>query len=120
MKYIIILSLFAFTVSAQDKSVMINDTVYYMNHKIHPDKLIRLGYGSTANKDFAFVYLGNGLSGLTPITASWAKSDVLIEKIIKQRNRFLIRCKLLGNGPMMGIKIFFEVETAVDNKEIIL
>jgi len=57
---------------------------------------------------------------MTPAPAAWAKQDLLIEKIRISGSKFWVKCKILGAGPMLGNKIQFEVESAVDNKEVIL
>jgi hypothetical protein len=120
MKTIILFFLTIFALQAQDKPVMKNDTLYYQDQKIHINKPIRLGYGSSATKDFAFVYFGTGLTGMTKAPSHFNKSDLLVEKIKMKGNKYWITCKLLGMGPMLGNKIMFDLEGAVDFKEVVL
>lgn len=106
-----------FLCKAQDRPVQKNDTVYYKDKKFYLNQPLRLAYGSAADKSFAFVYIGTALT-LAPAQAGWAKQDILIDKITFRQNKFWVRAAIVGNGPMLGNKIHFNVEMAVDNKEI--
>ncbi len=112
----LIICLFSLTSLAQ-KPVLKNDTIYYQDKKFYVNQPLRLAYGSSSNKDFAFVYIGTALT-LTPAGAGWAKQDILIDKITVKQNKFWVRAAIVGNGPMLGNKIHFNVELAIDNKEI--
>lgn len=109
--------IFSVNLQAQDRAVIKNDTVYYQGSKLFVNQPLRLAYGSNSTKDFAFVYIGTALT-LTPADARWAKQDILIEKITAKANKIMVRAKIIGNGPMLGNKIYFDVEAAIDNKEI--
>lgn len=111
-------SLACAVVFAQETPKLENDTLYYANQKYYVGEEIKLSYGSSSTKAFAFVQIGTALSGLTPLEASRAKSAIKIDKIYKQAGKYYIRGKLIDAGAMMGNKIFIDVEGAVDNKEI--
>jgi len=116
MKTLLFLLIPIFTYS-QDRPIQKNDTVYYKDKKFYLNQPLRLGYGSSATKDFAFVYFGTALM-LSPAPAGWAKQDILIDKITVKQNKFWVRAVIVGMGPMLGNKIQFNIEMAVDNKEI--
>ena len=113
--FIILFTVIAIQSKCQDKAIMKNDTVYYMDQKIYINKAIRLGYGSTSSKEFAFIYYGMTGTGLP---AHWSKFDVLVEKIKIKGTKFWIVGR--ATNIAIGNKIYFELESAIDNKEVIL
>jgi len=106
---------------AQARAEMKADTVYYQGAKIYRGGKVDLWYGSKQNKDFAFVFMGSGLQGLTPLAAGWSKQSVLIDKVYKSFGKLFCR-GVLVDAPevraMGGNKIFIDIEGAMDNKEI--
>lgn len=105
--------LIAINSNGQDKPVFENDTLSYKDQKFYVGQEVKLSYGSTSNKDFAFVYSGSGMSGVTPAPANFAKSTGKIDKVYKQQGKYFFRAKVEGSG-----KIFVDIEGAVDNKEL--
>lgn len=119
MRFLIFL-LFPLFAHAQHP-VLQNDTVYYKNAKIFVGDTVHLAYGSGASKEFVFVYMGSGLTGVTKLDASWAKYDVKIDKISHQGSKITVRGFLLdakGANTMGSNKIFIQPEGAIDNNEV--
>ena len=97
-----------------------NDTITYSKSKIFVGDTLHLGYGSSNNKDFAFIYIGSGLVGLQALNRSFNKQAVLIDKVYETRGKFYARgimfetdANMLGSG-----KVFIDIEGAIDNKEV--
>lgn len=114
MLLILFLSLNCFSQSAK----LIGDTLFYGDHKFAVNDSVHLWYGSGQNKAFAFVFIGSGLTGVTPAPAGWSKSYMKIDKVYKTGGKYFVRGKILDNGPMLGNKLFIDIEGAIDNKEI--
>jgi membrane protein CcdC involved in cytochrome C biogenesis len=89
-----------------------NDTVYYKERKFYPGQVVPLKYGSSATKDFAYVSAGSTLC-----TSQVSKFEVKIDKVLMKGPKVYIRGKLINAGPQL-VKIFIDVEGAIDNNEI--
>lgn len=112
----------AITANAQHAKIE-NDTAYYGNSKFAKGDTVHLGYGSDSKKDFVFVLIGSGMTGLTPLQSSWAKKDVQIDKIYKSMGKIFLRGIMLdakGLRALGGNKIFIDIEGSIDNKELII
>lgn len=121
MKHFLIVVLLSFlfcATKAQDKPVLENDTLSYAGKKYWINQEVKIGYGSGSNKDFVFVFIGSGLAGVTPLEANWAKSSFKIDKVYKQRGKYFVRGKAVDAGPLLGSKIFVDLELAIDSKEL--
>ena len=115
MKLLLILLLLSGKAFSQ--STFVNDTLTYNNKNYVVGDTVHLWYGSANNKSFAFAYSGNGMTGISLLPATYSKADVVIDKIIKRSNKYWIKGKNVG-GLNFGMKIFIDLEGAVDNKEI--
>ena len=114
------LLLIAFSIKAQ-KATIQNDTARYNGRTFVVNDTITLGYGSKENKDFAFIQIGSGLSGVRYLQAQWAKNYAVIDKIYKGMGQsIIIRAKLVDKTVNLlgGNKLFINMEAAIDNKEI--
>jgi hypothetical protein len=60
---IIMIILFTTTSIFAQKPKFENDTITYSKSKIFVGDTLHLGYGSSNNKDFAFIYIGSGFVG---------------------------------------------------------
>lgn len=109
MKILLIIILVSASLTGSGQSRIENDTLYYLDQKYYEDKEVKLWYGSTADKSFAFVY--SLMGGKLP--ASWAKTKARITKVYKTDGVYYIMCK-----PEKGGKIIVSVEGAVDQKEL--
>jgi hypothetical protein len=78
---------------------------------------LHLGYGSANDKTFAFIHMGSGLGGFSPLGANWAKSDIVIDKVYKMQNKFMVRGKIL-EASTFGAKVIINIEGAIDNGEL--
>ena|ERR1700675_3860897 len=103
----------------QQRATLNNDTLYYSNHKFHSGDTLQLGYGSSSDKNFAFIYMGTGIGGVSKVESTWAKSFFVVDKIDKRSGKYFLRGKIIEAklGPM---KLFVDVEGAIDNKELFL
>ena len=117
---IIMMVLFTTTSIFAQKPKFDNDTITYSKSKIFVGDTLHLGYGSSNNKDFAFIYIGSGFVGLQALNRSFNKQAVLIDKVYETRGKFYARgimfetdANLLGSG-----KLFIDIEGAIDNKEV--
>jgi len=118
-KFIISVCLITFTIiaHAQDRTTLKGDTALYQGIKYFPEKIIRLGYGTAADKSFAFVYKGAGISMNGYASAGYSKSDCKIVNIkIGYAGKYYIKAKLVG---AVG-NVTIDLESAFDNKEIIV
>jgi hypothetical protein len=95
---------------------LVNDTITYNNTRITVGDTLHLGYGSSSNKDFVFVFYGSGMSGVNPAQAVYAKSDLLVDKVYKTQGIIYARCKIIN--PQSGFKMFINIEGAIDNNEL--
>lgn len=115
-KYLVITLLFLWT-NSDAQSKIVEDTLFYSDRKFVVGDTLQLWYGSAANKDFAFVYIGSGLSGVNLAPAAWSKSMVKIDKVYKTQGKYYARGKVL-DAALLGSKLFIDIEGAVDNKEL--
>jgi len=115
---ILVLLLITFSLKAQ-RATFQNDTVKYNERIFAVNDTISLGYGSKADKNFAFIRIGSGISA-TELDKNWAKNDAIIERIYLQGRTIYIRAKLLDKTVNLlgGNKLFINIEAAIDNKEI--
>lgn len=100
------------------RAQLLNDTVYYQSAKFYVNQVINLSYGSNQDKSFAFVRFGSGMSGVTPAHSSLSKSEVLIDKVYKTGSKYYFRGKIINGSPTFGMKLFVDIEGAIDNKEL--
>ena len=122
MKKLIIVCLLVFLShsSYSQKARLEGDTITYNSLKVCVGSEINVFYGSGENKNFAFIFIGSGFSGVTPLSSNFSKSVIKIDKIYKLQGKAYARGKiedsdinLLGNG-----KVFIDITGAVDMKEI--
>ena len=117
---IVVLLLFAFSLDAQKASFK-NDTAKYNGRTFVVSDTLTLGYGSQANKNFAFITIGSSITGVTDLDKQWAKNNAVIDKIYKGMGQsIIIRAKLVDKTVNLigGNKLFINMEAAIDNKEI--
>ena len=113
----IVLLLIVFSLKAQ-KATFQNDTARYNGKTFVVNDTITLGYGSQANKNFAFIMIGSGMSA-TELDKKWAKNYAVIDKIyLGMGKSIMIRAKLVDKTVNLigGNKLFINLEAAVDNK----
>jgi hypothetical protein len=118
MKKIILLIIVLSALKANSQSSIVNDTLIYQSLKFTPGDTIQLWYGSGNGKNFAFVYVGSGMTGVTLAQAGWSKSLMKIDKVYVSRGKNFMRGRIINAGAMFGNKLFIDVEGAVDNNEI--
>ena len=118
MKILLLLSLISFSAMAQDTPILKNDTIHYQSAKFYPNKVVKLAYGSKADKTFAFIYYGNIAAGQMPAMAQLSKQEVLIDKVYKMAGKHYARGKVINGIAQFGMKIFIDIEGAIDNKEL--
>ena len=120
MKYVItcLLTLYAVSVSAQHASLE-KDTITYNGKKYCIGDTLHLGYGSSGNKNFAFIQMGGALLGLRPLDKRFSKTDVVINKAFNRGGKVFLRGKQAEGSMPPGASVFIEVEGAVDNKEVL-
>jgi hypothetical protein len=114
-----LLVLTTFSLKAQ-KATFVNDTARYSGRTFVVGDTVTLGYGSKGDKNFAFISIGSALTGVTDLDKAWAKNEAVIDKIYIQRKTVFIRAKLTDKtvNALGGNKLFFDLEAALDNKEI--
>jgi len=97
-----------------------NDTLYYLSYKFAKGDTIQLSYGSNPKKDFAFVFMGSGMSGVTPLETKWAKSFVVADKVYSVQGKSWIRGKVTNSSVNLigSNKVFIDIEGAIDFKEL--
>ena len=117
-KLFLSLLLFVSYNSFSQSAKIIEDTVFYLEHKFVVGDSVQLWYGSKQDKTFAFVSIGSGLAGGSKATANWSKTYMKIDKVYKVSGKCYLRGKILGSGMMLGNKFFVDIEGAVDNKEL--
>ena len=117
---IALLALSAFSVKAQKRASLINDTARYNGISYTTGDTLRLEYGSQPDKSFAFISFASSSTGSTDLDKSRAKSKAVIEKIYVQRKTVYINAKLIDKEITAGSnsKLLIDLEAAVDNKEI--
>ncbi|MCA4898664.1 MAG: hypothetical protein ACK514_10980 [Bacteroidota bacterium] len=105
------------TSSFAQRAMVKNDTAYYDNQKFYKGQRISLTYGSSADKSFAFMFFGNGFSGLSKVAPTAAKLDAVVDKVMMRgKVKCYLRAKLDG-GAMLGNRLIIDLEGAWDNKE---
>ncbi|MFN7329390.1 MAG: hypothetical protein ACK5UP_07785, partial [Bacteroidota bacterium] len=103
--------------SFAQRAMVKNDTAYYDNQKFYKGQRISLTYGSSADKSFAFMFFGNGFSGLSKVAPTAAKLDAVVDKVMMRgKVKCYLRAKLDG-GAMLGNRLIIDLEGAWDNKE---
>ena len=122
MKSIILFAAFlatSLTMMAQ-RATSANDTARYMDRSFAVGDTILLGYGSKADKDFAFISMGSIMTGVKDLNKSWSKNEAVIDKVYTMRKTVYLRAKLTDKTVNMvgGNKLFIDLEGAIDNKEI--
>lgn len=101
----------------QEKPLVKGDTLQYGGVKFYKGAILKLGYGTGANKDFAFINQGAGMamtSNLLP--ATYSKREVEVKRFFKSQGKMYAIAKPTGDPFGMTI----DVEGAIDNKEIIV
>ncbi|MEX8546616.1 MAG: hypothetical protein V5804_03360, partial [Mucilaginibacter sp.] len=120
-KIILLLTLITgttFTALAQTAKLE-KDTVFYNNSKIYPKKEVQLLYGSNPNKDFAFIFIGNGwTTGIQPLSANQSKGVVSVTKVYKMQGKCYAMGTLQNTIGLQAKRIIINIEAAIDNKEI--
>lgn len=92
-----------------------NDTLYYNGSKVFEGQKLTLGYGSSTNKDFAFVFLGAGSNA----GATDSKKEITVDKIYKQNGKYVARALVVGEKNAFMKKRFIDIVGAIDNKELV-
>jgi hypothetical protein len=110
---VMLLSKFGFSQSA----TIVNDTAIYNGKHYAVGDTLTTFYGSGANKNFAFISYGNGMSGIDPAASSFSKKTFIIDKVYVFQKKVFVRGKLL-DGVNFGFKLFIDLEGAVDMKEL--
>ena len=100
------------------KAEIVEDTLSYNSKSYHLGDTLQLMYGSKANKDFAFIYYGSGMNGVSDAPAGFSKTLACINKVYKFKGKCYVRAKSIDGGIQLGNKLFIDVEGAIDNKEI--
>lgn len=104
--------LLCFTTSAQERSEVRGDTVYYAGAKFYPGRVITFGYGSGTNKEFVFVKAGMMYSASS--TSFMSKQQATIVSLQMKGSKAFAKA-MLGK-----LKVTIDLEGAVDNRELIL
>ncbi len=100
-------------------AVIRNDTATYNDRAYTVGDTITLGYGSQANKNFAFIMMGSVLN-TEDLDKGFANYEAVIEKLYLQGKTVFVRAKVID--PIVNIiggnKLFINLQAAIDNKEI--
>ena len=129
MKNFIIFIFCTLALNAVGQNASLNESsVTYRGKTYHEGDIIHLGYGSSDDKDFAFVHYGKSVAGVNlpgiyhKANANWSKGDVEILKLYTEKGVIWAKCKPMDRGSsfgsMIGNKIYINIEGAVDNREI--
>lgn len=112
------LFLITFTMKAQNATIE-NGVAKYNDRTFAVNDTITLGYGSQANKDFAFILIGSGISA-QELQKNFAKNKAVIERVYRNMGQVWIRAKLTDKTVNLlgGNKLFINIEAAIDNKEL--
>lgn len=100
---------------AQDKSLLKGDTIFYDGSKFYKGQVLTLGYGSAADKSFAFVWTGSGFAVGGNAPAGYGKSEIEIVKFQKGGGKNFLKAKLIG---ISGSALTIDLEGALDNGEL--
>jgi hypothetical protein len=106
---------------SQEKAELQGDKIVYQQRTFAVGDTVTLLYGSSNNKGFAFVSLGSGLTGFTPLTANMSKSRIIIRKVQKTQGKVYATGVLADNKYANALgagKILIDIEGAIDNKEL--
>ncbi len=121
MKQVLIFALTAISFNAfSQKATIDNDTAYYEGKSYAVNDTITLGYGSSGNKNFAYITMGSAMAGFKGLDKGYAKAEAVIDKVYKQNRNVYIRARLLDKELDLGglNKLFINLEAVIDNKEL--
>jgi hypothetical protein len=108
------------TISYSQEIKISNDTLYYGKLKFFKGQKLKLGYGSTGTKDFAFIKVGNLLkTGIRQVKADNAKTGIIITSVYKADAGYMIKANTI-EGLKYEEEYFIYAEGAVDNKELLI
>jgi hypothetical protein len=80
-----------------------------MFHKFYVGKELRLGYGSSSDHDFAYVYWGYDVPA-NGVNAKWANCIINIEEIYTWQNRIFLKCSTKNLANKFNIDIRHAIE----------
>ncbi len=97
-----------------------NDTIFYSKSKIFVGDTVYLGYGSSENKEFAYVLFGPSslMVTLKPLESKYHNQPVVINKVYKKQGKYIARGEMYELNTRGFIKLFIDVEGAIENEEL--
>lgn len=116
---IITCSILAYSSNAQ-RAVFRNNEASYNGTSYKVGDTLTLIKGSQSDKSFAFIGAGNRQTGMFDLDASFAKEQMVIEKIFIQRKSVYMDARLLNKtvGTPATNKVLVDFEPAIDNGEM--
>lgn len=105
---------------SQSPAAIVKDTAIYLGHRFALNDTITVGYGSKADKGFAFCKMGSDLAGYNDLMKEFSRYDAVIDKIKKVGRIVYIRAKFTEKNLNIlgGNKLLVDLEGAIDNKEL--
>lgn len=122
-----LIGLFIFSSSfAQTKIVFEEDTVKYKGQKFFAGKEFMMAGGSASDKTFQWVFVSDEkYSNVKPLYPVYANTKFVVEKLYDTHRGWSVQTRLPDltrkDGKVIkGELVFFVIERAVDNKEVVL
>ncbi len=117
---------FAVSTFAQSKVVFEEDTVKYKGQKFYSGKEFMMSSGSGQDKTFQWVFVSDEkYSNVRPLYNVFANTKFTVEKIYNTHRGWSVQTRLPDltkkDGKLIkGEVVFFVVDKAVDNKEVVI
>lgn len=111
---------------AQTKVVFDEDTVAYKGQKFFAGKEYWTASGSGSDKTFQWVFVSDSAyRNVKPLYPVYAKTKFVVEKVYNTHRGWSVQSRLPDitrkDGKVIpGELVFFVVEKAVDNKEVVI
>lgn len=126
--FLVCVSLFVTSMlSAQDKVVFEEDTLTFRGYKFYKNSKFRTASGSGSDKTFQWVFVSDDkYSSVKPLYNVYANTDFSVDTIYNTHRGWSVqthlpdRTRASDGKPLKGEKVFFVVERAVANKEVVV
>jgi hypothetical protein len=118
--------LIATTSFSQAKVVVEQDTIKYKDQKFYAGKEFHTYVGSGSDKAFQWIIVSaEKYSNVKPLYPVYSKSKFVVEKIYNTNRGWSVLTRLpdltkKDGSVIKGELVFFVVERAVDNKEVVV
>lgn len=97
------------------QAVVENGRLVYNGHEFRPGQMIRLGYGSRQDKNFAFVFFSGHNQPASPLHSLYCNYECKVIKWRRYKGKYFMKARPVGRRHRIQI----DVVGAIDNQELV-